>query len=83
MGAPEMIDVVIYVLVNSEGEYIACEDEDRCMEDFEENGFHTGGRAVRRIELTLKMPAPRALELSAILPPEDGETGAPLTLTVS
>ncbi len=80
MPAPELLTITVYVRLNADGEYEAGTTEDDANERFD---VSTSSGPSRMIALTLKVPAPRPLELSATLPPEDRENGAPITLTVS
>lgn len=76
----EFTQLTVYVLLNEIGEYVASDDEDAAQETFDSNGYNVG--AVRKIVLNLKASTPKALELTATLPPEEGATGSPITLTI-
>jgi hypothetical protein len=70
----------IYLMINSDGEYVATHNGDYVNELY---GDEIGGTPdnVRTIHLTLSVPLPYGVEASATIP-DDVQSGDALTVTV-
>ena len=63
--AVQFCDVEVFVLVNSEGEYVAHESEDSLAEVYGERiGELSEAEGTRRIRVTVKVPLPKPIELT-------------------
>jgi hypothetical protein len=72
----ETVQVEVWVLIDADGEYVACEDGDTIHERYDE--VIAGDRdttPMRRIKVTLTVPKPRTVELVGTVQaePESGE----------
>lgn len=62
--AVEMCDVEVFVLVNSEGEYVASADADKLAQLYTDDvGDLAEAEGIRRVKLTVKVPLPKPIEL--------------------
>ena len=73
-------DVTIVLLVDGNGNYAVAKDEDDAREQWDNQSEGTPVDGLRVIELTLKVPSPKATVVKATLPEDDQE---PITLDLT
>lgn len=62
--AAEMLEVEVWVLVNSEGEWVAHEDAGQLADAYGERiGELADAEGTRRVKLTVKIPLPKPIEI--------------------
>jgi hypothetical protein len=70
----------VWLMVNDDGEYVATHDEDNLTELYDDCVGGTPANC-RTVHLSLSVPLPRAVSVSAELP-KDARPGAALALTI-
>jgi hypothetical protein len=68
----EPVQVDVWVVVDEDGNYVAHTDRDALEERYEDEVGRTSGGATRVLKLSVKVPLPKPVELSA----EVGEEAA-------
>lgn len=68
----ETTTVEIWVLVDETGHYVAHTDRDALEERYEEEIGRTSGEATRVLKLTVNVPTPKPVELTAEVGAEAG-----------
>jgi hypothetical protein len=67
----ETTEVVVWVLVDEGGDYVACEDGDSIHERYDEViGGDRDTQSMRRVKVTLTVPLPKPVELVGTVPAE-------------
>lgn len=69
MSENEMIEVEVFVVVNSDGDYACGIDEESANESFEDS--IGGGGQRRMVRVVLKVPQPTISTLTGIVPSEN------------
>lgn len=71
--ASEMVKVELWVVVDSDGDYsVSKEGETEAGEQYESDYVPLSEATVRRIKITVMVPVPKAVEITATLGEEPG-----------
>jgi hypothetical protein len=71
MSADDTVQVVAWVLIDENGDYVADDDADKLAERYDEViGGDRDTLNMRRVRVTLTVPKPRPAELVGVVAPE-------------
>ena len=73
------LDCDVFLMVNAEGEYVACEDDDGVSERYDE--YCSGNTSIRKYHLTVNVPIPGNVRASVTVP-DDVEDHEALQITL-
>lgn len=71
MAAANLIDVECWVMIDASGNYEIAPDQDTLKTRYEESIGEIGAEPVRVVKVLLKVPAPKVVEVTAVIPEEE------------
>lgn len=77
--ATEYVTVEVWVKLNEAGDYDCGCDPEQAGERFEDSIGHEQDQGYRMVKLTVKVPLPKAIELTGEVAVEESEAGLKVT----